>query len=694
MLKRLLTKIILLVSLLVIIYVLVLYFVNSRYKLHLDRLSSEETKRSYIILNNSFSMMSQTLLSFVYDYTYWDEMVDFVKTHDRVWAEVNIDAVLPQFHAKLAWVFDDKFNQFYSYDVETNQRNFKFFLPKDTVIKIFTNNKFPHFFQSIGNKVYEISGAPIQHSDDLERKGKPNGYFLAARELGNEFIDRINSVTASSVNIISVDEYNKLKRIKSTIPEIIRSYVPLRDYNNVVISYLYMYYVNKGIKLTRQSYINQFKYVSVIGIIIIFVVTSFLIIWVLKPLREITKSILNDDVEKLSAASKYSTEFRLLSKALIEFIKQKQLIIDEINKRKMVEKELLKLSNAVKQNPISIIITDVSGKIEFVNPQFTNMTGYTYEDAINRKPNILKSGFHDNEFYKNMWDTILRGEIWKGEILNKRKDGSLFWCSLIIAPIVNDNMVTNLIGLLEDITEKKTMIKELIEAKEKAEEVNKLKSQFFAYMSHELRTPFMGLMGYADLIKETTSDTSIKEMADGILRSSKRMLETLTNILTITKLEFDQTEVNIVPINIRDILEEVYGNFLPSAETKNLKLIKSFNVDNEVINTDERILVGILYNLVNNAIKFTKEGFVEIIAEIKDECLILKVKDTGIGIPKEKLSIIFDEFRQVSEGYTREYQGTGLGLTIVKKYVDLLNGTIEVESEINKGTNFIVKIPV
>ncbi len=367
--------------------------------------------------------------------------------------------------------------------------------------------------------------------------------------------------------------------------------------------------------------------------------------------------------------------------------------------RKLSEDTTRKLSKAVMQSPVIVLITSTDGTIEFVNNRFTEITGYSYEETIGKKPNILKSGKHSGEFYKDLWGTILKGENWQGEINNRNKNGELYWEKAFISPLKDsDGRITHFVAMKENITEKKKMIQELINAKEKAVEMNRLKTIFFANMSHELRTPFVGIMGYANLLAEILEDPEEKEMAEGIVRTSKRLTDTLSKILDLTKFEFDKTEINYQLVDLIPIANEVYAQFHKAAEQKGLELNKEYNPESILIRTDERLISEVLINLVNNAIKYTDEGEVKISVAIreteKNRIVEIIISDTGIGIPNDKMELIFDEFRQASEGTTRSYQGTGLGLSIAKKYTSLLGGEITLRSEEGKGSDFILEFPL
>ncbi len=375
------------------------------------------------------------------------------------------------------------------------------------------------------------------------------------------------------------------------------------------------------------------------------------------------------------------------------------IIVNDITERLKAEAELLKLSRAVRQSPASIIITNPKGEIEYVNPKFTEITGYSFEEIKGNNPKILKSGLMAPEVYKNLWKDLLSGREWRGEFYNKKKNGELYWESATISSILNNkNEITNFISVQEDITEKKKLIDDLILAKEKAEEMNRVKAYFFANMSHELRTPFVGIMGFSELLAGSLENPEQKEMAEQILKSSNRLTDTLNKILTVTRLEFDKLEVKLSNVDIVDLIKQLVTLFSKSAVLKNTTFKTVFQAQSFIIQSDAKLLAEIISNIINNAIKFTQNGVIEISTafEYQDEekTLIIKVSDTGLGIPNHLQKVIWDEFRQASEGMSRSFEGTGLGLTLVKKYVIALGGKIHLDSELGKGTTFTIELPL
>lgn len=374
-------------------------------------------------------------------------------------------------------------------------------------------------------------------------------------------------------------------------------------------------------------------------------------------------------------------------------------IVRDITEKKESEENIRKLSRVVEQSPAAIVITDVNGIIEYVNKKFTEVTGYTYDEVKKENPRILKSGFMSKESYKEMWQTILAGKEWFGEFHNKKKSGELYWEAASISPIYDSKgRISNFLAIKQDITEQKRMTSELIEAKNKAEEMNKVKSYFFANMSHELRTPFVGILGFAELLSESLQDEELKNYALQIVKSGKRLTDTLNKILNVTRLEYDKFELNIKNIEINKFIEETAKLYSQTAKANGNTIKLDLDFDILTIKTDEKLLEEILNNLISNAVKYTQNGLIKISSRrvcINDQDnLEIVVSDTGVGIPKDLQNIVWHEFRQVSEGYNRSFEGTGLGLAITKKCAELLGGVILLESEMNKGSVFSFYLPL
>src|ERR1035437_898995 len=368
--------------------------------------------------------------------------------------------------------------------------------------------------------------------------------------------------------------------------------------------------------------------------------------------------------------------------------------------RKQVEEALKdsedRYSKAFKSSPYSITITSVEdGKFIEVNDAFTSIFGFTREEAISNS-SIGLNIWVNIEDRKWVISTLLDGsDVSKKEFLFKKKNGEIM-TGLFATKFIYINKESFIISSINDITERKQAELELIKAKEKAEESDRLKSAFLTNMIHEIRTPMNGILGFSELLKEPnlTSDEQ-QDYIQTIQISGSRMLNTINNIVDISKIESGLTKVDINETNLNEKIEFTYKFFKPEVEIKGIKFSFKNGLQSKeaIINTDNEKVYAILTNLVKNAIKFTYEGSIEFGYEKKGEYLEFFVKDTGVGIPQKQHQIIFKRFRQGSESHNRGYEGSGLGLSIAKSYIEMLGGEIWVESQEGKGSTFYFTIP-
>ncbi|NWJ52384.1 MAG: response regulator [Bacteroidetes bacterium] len=393
-----------------------------------------------------------------------------------------------------------------------------------------------------------------------------------------------------------------------------------------------------------------------------------------------TDYVLKNRLERLTSA---------VSRAFNEAQEQKA--------RQKAEKELRKLSRAVEQSPNSIFITDLNGIIEYVNPTTIKLAGYTNEELIGQNPRIFGSAEKSREEYAFLWETIKAGKEWKGEFHNKKKSGELFWTSTTISPILNDDdEITHYVAINEDVTESKKLTIELIKAKEKAEESDRLKTAFLHNISHEIRTPMNAIVGFSGFLHDPNLNfEKRKQFTDIIVQSSNQLLSIISDIVNIATVEAGQERIHESEISLNSILRLLYEQFLIKAQKQHLVFnLKTFLSDyNDRIISDETKLVQILTNLIGNALKFTQQGHVNFGYTIKNNELEFFIEDTGIGVHPEMYDEIFKRFRQVESTMERKFGGSGLGLSISKAYVELLGGKIWLISELDKGTTFFFTIP-
>ena len=365
----------------------------------------------------------------------------------------------------------------------------------------------------------------------------------------------------------------------------------------------------------------------------------------------------------------------------------------EITRKKEILKTVEDLKYALDQTSI-IATTDHKGIITYVNDKFSEISKYSEKELIGQDHRILNSGHHSKDFIKNLWKTIANGKIWNGEIKNKAKDGSLYWVDTTIVPFLNEKgKPFQYIAIRTDITERKK-IDALKKDKEIAEKSAEAKDVFLAHMSHEIRTPLNAIIGFTSLLKEKSLDLESSKYVDVVSIASKNLMTLINDILDISKIEDGKIELEQKEFDLKGLINDVVKLNSQVAKSKQLKLISNISPEiPDLLVGDPTRLMQILINLIGNSIKFTDEGHIELIVnEVKKDMdfsiISFAVKDTGIGIPQDKLEKVFDRFAQAEDSTTRKYGGTGLGLSIVKMLVELHNSNIAIRSKHGKGTEF------
>ncbi|MEG3637794.1 transporter substrate-binding domain-containing protein [Magnetococcus sp. PR-3] len=367
----------------------------------------------------------------------------------------------------------------------------------------------------------------------------------------------------------------------------------------------------------------------------------------------------------------------------------------EIEERKRVEEELSKLHRAVEQTPVSVVITDLDGRIEYVNPTFCKSSGYDASEVVGRTNRLIKSGHTSEEEYTQLWAQITAGGEWTGEFLNRTKNGELIWERVSISPVRSpDGVITHYLGIKEDISQMKRDQETLARAKESADRANRAKSSFLANMSHEIRTPMNAIVGMCHLAQRIAVEPQLRDYLGNIQVAADTLLGIINDILDISKIEAGKLNLEEIPFQLEEVINRMMRLQGLKAQEKRLELI--VNLEPDVPGTlmgDPLRLNQVLTNLVNNAIKFTEQGEVVLTVELAakrgdDITLAFEVRDTGIGMDHAQMESLFAPFQQADDSITRRYGGTGLGLSICRNLVQMMGGELTVESVEGQGCRF------
>lgn len=368
----------------------------------------------------------------------------------------------------------------------------------------------------------------------------------------------------------------------------------------------------------------------------------------------------------------------------------------DITERRQSEKKMLLLAHSIRSVSECISITDKNDNIIFVNEAFIRTFGYTEEELLGKNIKIVRPEDAETiEQFKDILPATISGG-WKGEIINQRKDGTKFPVLLSTSVIKDDigNPIA-LIGISTDITEMNKAREELLHAKEQAEISDKLKTEFLAQMSHEIRTPMNAIICFTDLLEgdffgETPKE--LLEVLEDIGTAGKRIIRTVELILNASEMHIGSYEPTFKSFDLgKKIMHVIQYEYSALARRKGLQVTLKNDLSSTDIYGDEYSINQIFINLIDNAVKFTETGTIDVLIDKdKNDNIFATVSDTGIGIAKEYMPFIFEPFIQEEHGYSRKYEGNGLGLSLVKRYCDLNGITISVESEKGTGSKFTV----
>ena len=372
-------------------------------------------------------------------------------------------------------------------------------------------------------------------------------------------------------------------------------------------------------------------------------------------------------------------------------IKQNRRLISTLEEYKLIIDKMVIVSK-----------TDAMGVITYVNDHFINLSGYSEEELVGHSHNIIRHPDTPVAVFKEMWDTIIKNKVWQGTLKNRAKDGSTYYVKASIVPLLDEEQnILEYIGLREDITDIMEANIRIEKEKRKAQEAEKAKAFFLASMSHEIRTPMNGIVGFTKLLSDSELNPEQKKYTALIESSTKTLTSIVNDVLDYSKIENGKMVLDPVEVNPFLELDSLFAQFEVMAIEKEIKLCMHIDARIcEIIKLDSLRLTQVLSNLLSNALKFTyREGSIHIhISCLKDrdtsQHLLFEIVDTGIGMDIEQQKKIFTAFEQADNSTTRKFGGTGLGLSISSSLIKLMNSSLELKSEPNKGSTFSFSLDV
>jgi|GEM_PF-5567301 len=370
----------------------------------------------------------------------------------------------------------------------------------------------------------------------------------------------------------------------------------------------------------------------------------------------------------------------------------------DVTERFEMEKRQFKLKDTSIESAVSpIIMTDPNGVISYTNPAFIRQWGYEFEQQL--KGLAISSCFAPSE-HQRLHGFITEPEINKfeaSEIAAQRADGSVFTVQGSLAKVRdNQGNLLGLMGSFMDITNIKEHEAALLEAKANAEEANRLKSSFLAIVSHEVRTPLTSIIGYSNILFELLEDRlneQERRFFEFLQQGGERLMDTLDMILDISRIEVGEYPVHIVPCSVNLITQEAVNTIIPAANERGLPIHVNLDPSNPTVQADINCLLKSILNLLHNAIKFTEKGSITVQTNARDEDYVsIKVIDTGVGFSDDYLPHVFETFSQENVGYSRPFEGPGLGLALTYRYMKLMDGTITIQSEKDRGSTVVLHL--
>jgi PAS domain S-box-containing protein len=361
--------------------------------------------------------------------------------------------------------------------------------------------------------------------------------------------------------------------------------------------------------------------------------------------------------------------------------------------KKATDLQLVKILKAIEQSSASVVISDIKGNIEYVNPAFTKLTGYSNDEVLGQNPRILKSDYTPSEEYDHLWDNLTHKHEWSGEFCNKKKNGELYWEYAVISPVLNDaGEITNYVAVKENITSQKTLQDDQRKLTADLIKRNQDLEKFSYILSHNIRGPLSNILGLKDALKRDSSKGVEQSLLQAISDSADLMdqvIREVTQIISRNKVSLEEK----VEINFEILLGSAKINLNRFLHEKQAIIEADFSKA-PICHSLESYFSNIFYHLIVNALKFSKNGIppkIQIWSELHENKILLHFKDFGIGIDLNRYrKHVFGLYKR----FNFAVEGRGVGLYLVKSQLDFLGGDIEIKSELNQWTEFIISLPI
>ncbi len=538
-------------------------------------LLGKELEQNSLLAQRVIDFKAKSLVDFAYDYTYWDDMVDFIRDKDLQWAEEMIQSSIPTFGVDYVWAYRTDFSLVYTTHSDSVDELPEMPISPEELKILSRKGPYYNFYLKTPSAILHVCGGSVHPTSDPRRETPPQGYFFVARTWTEAYMKELEEFTGTTLSIV------RTTRFPAPEDSIVQNdfkfinYLPVNGWNEKPVAFI----ASEGsVEVAKEFHRNSQINVIVLAVALLLallVVSLILLQTINKPLRKLIDSLVNEDPQPINGLVRRKSEFGHIAQLMTDFFVQKKKLTEEIEVRTKIGKEL-------------------------------------------------------------------------------------------------------------------------VVAKDRAEESDRLKTSFLNNLSHEIRTPMNAIVGFSQLLDEP--NVSVQERTEFtklIRESSNRLLGIITDLVNLSTVESGQEVLKEEKFNLNTFCRDTFGHLKPFTDAKKLELAIYLPLrdDYSIIIADKGKLRQILLNLLKNAVKFTKVGRIDFGYTIRSAEVEFYIKDTGIGIPPEKFKTIFERFQQADDSSSRVYSGVGLGLPISKAYVDMMGGRIWLNSEIGSGTQFYFTIP-
>jgi signal transduction histidine kinase len=652
-----------LLSFLFFLFLIAFFVFRSFEKRTLVLLFEKTAQDKEAVFDNILTLRGKSLETLAFDYTYWDELVEFIKSSDNEWGKNNLDTCLDTYDTNIVWVFKLDYALRYSVNdlKDDTLSQLPLFKGEGIFKKFFAEeNRFCHFFINTEKGVMEIRGATVHPSTDSERKTAPVGYFFTGRLWGQEYISELSKLTESKMRILSFTDRQSVMEKSNLQNGVIAFSRVLTAWDGSPLKKLSVWTISSSINDFNQRS-KQYLFLNLLfSLLIIGVFAIFTLSWIGSPLRLISNTLKTENLSYIMKLQEDKTEFGDISRLIANFFSQKNELSNEIGHRMKIESDLISskesFHNIVERSNDGIIVTDSDKIVRFVNLAAESFLG------------------GNGLLGKNFIYPVVPGAIEEIEILRNGKDKGVG--EMRVTETQWDRNIGYLISIL-DITKQKE-----IEKQQRLAELGKL----VADMAHEVNNPLMVISGNAQVaLMEHIENQDLKNNLELMLQESLRAKNIIQRLLKFSR----PSKGLLKEVDIHKSIDEIIALLERQFNVHGIEIRREYVKNPPLLILDEHQLQEVFVNLFNNAREaMPKGGVIEISSSLEEEYLKIDFKDTGIGIPQEIIGRIFEPF------FTTKEKGTGLGLPLCYGIIKSYNGDLEITSVSGQGTTISILLPL